>query len=182
MADQNQPQIVIHTQYIKDFSFENPNAPQALISAEGQPEIEINVNVSANPQEQERFFEVVLSITANAKREDNQLFIAELSYAAVISIDQAVEDRHIHPLVMIEGPRMVFPYARHILSSITQAGAFMPLNIQPIDFVRIYQAGMESRNANQADASNNDGDNDGGAANGSAEKDSKDPKKGKKKS
>ena len=182
MADQNQPQIVIHTQYIKDFSFENPNAPQALISAEGPPEIEINVNVSANPQEQERFFEVVLSITANAKREDNQLFIAELSYAAVISIDQAVEDRHIHPLVMIEGPRMVFPFARHILSSITQAGGFMPLNIQPIDFVRIYQAGMESRNANQAVASNNDGDNDGGAANGSDEKDSKAPKKGKKKS
>ena len=182
MADQNQPQIVIHTQYIKDFSFENPNAPQALISAEGQPEIEINVNVSANPQEQERFFEVVLSITANAKREDNQLFIAELSYAAVISIDQAVEDRHIHPLVMIEGPRMVFPFARHILSSITQAGGFMPLNIQPIDFVRIYQAGMESRNANQAVASDNHGDTDGGAANGSAEKDSKAPKKGKKKS
>ena len=186
MADQNQPQIVIHTQYIKDFSFENPNAPQALISAEGQPEIEINVNVSANPQEQERFFEVVLSITANAKREDNQLFIAELSYAAVISIDQAVEDRHIHPLVMIEGPRMVFPFARHILSSITQAGGFMPLNIQPIDFVRIYQAGMESRNANQAVAPDNDADNDGdidgGAANGSAEKDSKAPKKGKKKS
>ena len=81
---------------------------------------------------------------------------------------------------------MVFPFARHILSSITQAGGFMPLNIQPIDFVRIYQAGMESRNANQAVASNNDADNagdiDGGAANGSAEKDSKTPQTGKKKS
>lgn len=148
MAEQTQPQIVIHTQYVKDFSFENPNAPDALINTDGQPEIEINVNVTANPQGKDRMFEVVLSISATAKRNDEHLFIAELAYAAVISISDGVEEKVIHPLVMIEGPRMIFPFARQILSSITQAGGFMPLNIQPIDFVRIYQAGMENRAGN----------------------------------
>lgn len=150
MAEQ-QPQIVIHTQYIKDFSFENPNAPHSLISADGQPEIQINVNVTANPQEQERLFEVVLTISADAKREDQQLYIAELSYAGMISVGDGVEDKIIHPLVMIEGPRMLFPFARQVLSETTRSGGFMPLNIQPIDFVRIYQAGMESGGENGAD-------------------------------
>ena len=149
---QEQPQqsLVIHTQYIKDFSFENPNSPQMLIEQEGQPEIEINVNVTANPQPQDRYFEVVLHIRASAKRNDKDMFLAELSYAAIISVGERVEDNTIHPIVMIEGPRLIFPFARAILSQTTQAGGFMPLNIQPIDFVRIYQQGMEQASAGNA--------------------------------
>ncbi len=151
-AAQEQPQqsLVIHTQYIKDFSFENPNSPQMLIEQEGQPEIEINVNVTANPQPQDRFFEVVLHIRTSAKRNDKDMFLAELSYAAIISVGEGVEDNTIHPIVMIEGPRLIFPFARAILSQTTQAGGFMPLNIQPIDFVRIYQQGMEQASAGNA--------------------------------
>ena len=151
-AKQEAPQqsLVIHTQYIKDFSFENPNSPQMLIEQEGQPEIEINVNVTANPQPQDRYFEVVLHIRAYAKRNDKDMFLAELSYAAIISVGEGVEDNTIHPIVMIEGPRLIFPYARAILSQTTQAGGFMPLNIQPIDFVRIYQQGMEQASAGNA--------------------------------
>ena len=148
--EQPQQSLVIHTQYIKDFSFENPNSPQMLIEQEGQPEIEINVNVTANPQPQDRYFEVVLHIRASAKRNDKDMFLAELSYAAIISVGEGVEDNTIHPIVMIEGPRLIFPFARAIISQITQAGGFMPLNIQPIDFVRIYQQGMEQASAGNA--------------------------------
>lgn len=82
------------------------------------------------------------------------MFVTELSYAAVLAIGEGVEERLHHPLVMIEGPRMLFPFARHILSSMTQAGGFMPLNIQPIDFVQLYQASVQAQQSQQ-----NGGDN-----------------------
>ena len=141
-------QLVIHTQYIKDFSFENPGAPQVLMEQGGQPEIEINVNVTATPLNEERLFEVVLSIRATATREDKDIFIAELSYAAIMTVAAGISDNAVHPIVMIEGPRMIFPFARAILSETTQAGGFMPLNIQPIDFIRVYQQGMQSQQGN----------------------------------
>jgi preprotein translocase subunit SecB len=147
-TQEQQPQLVIHTQYIKDFSFENPNSPKVLIEKDGQPDIEINVNVSANPQPQERLFEVVLHIRASAKRNESTMFIAELSYAAIIQVGDSVDEKTLHPIVMIEGPRLIFPFARAILAEVTQAGGFMPLNIQPIDFVRVYQNGMESTAGN----------------------------------
>ena len=143
-ADQGQ-QLVIHTQYIKDFSFENPGAPQVLMDQGGQPEMEINVNVTATPLNEERLFEVVLSIRATASRDDQDIFIAELSYAAILSVAESVAENTIHPIVMIEGPRMIFPFARAILSETTQAGGFMPLNIQPIDFIRVYQQGIQGQ-------------------------------------
>ena len=143
-ADQGQ-QLVIHTQYIKDFSFENPGAPQVLMESGDQPEIEINVNVTATPLNEERLFEVVLSIRASASRDEKDIFIAELSYAAILSIAESVAENALHPIVMIEGPRMIFPFARAILSETTQAGGFMPLNIQPIDFIRVYQQGIQAQ-------------------------------------
>ena len=146
-SDQGQ-QLVIHTQYIKDFSFENPGAPQVLMDNSGQPEIEINVNVTATPLNDERLFEVVLSIRATATREDEDIFIAELAYAGIMSVAASVADNALHPIVMIEGPRMIFPFARAILSETTQAGGFMPLNIQPIDFIRVYQQGIQAQQGN----------------------------------
>jgi len=148
-ADQGQ-QLVIHTQYIKDFSFENPGAPQVLMEQGAQPEMEINVNVTATPLNEERLFEVVLSIRATASRDDQDIFIAELSYAAILSVAESVAENTIHPIVMIEGPRMIFPFARAILSETTQAGGFMPLNIQPIDFIRVYQQGIQGQQQGNA--------------------------------
>ena len=148
-ADQGQ-QLVIHTQYIKDFSFENPGAPQVLMEQGTQPEMEINVNVTATPLNEERLFEVVLSIRATASRDDQDIFIAELSYAAILSVAESVAENTIHPIVMIEGPRMIFPFARAILSETTQAGGFMPLNIQPIDFIRVYQQGIQGQQQGNA--------------------------------
>lgn len=153
------PQLVIHTQYIKDLSFESPNAPRILMQQSASPEVEVNVNVTANPQNtagntdsaeaQERLFEVVLSVTATAKQGEAVMFITELAYAGLISINGKVDNQTLHPLVMIEGPRMLFPFARAIISDATRNGGFMPLNIQPIDFVQIYQSGMQDRAAQE---------------------------------
>jgi len=150
--ENQQQQLIIHTQYIKDLSFENPNSPAIYLPNDKQPEIQININVTANPQEQERFFEVVLTITAQATRDETGMFVAELSYAGIVSVAENVDPKVIHPLVMIEGPRLLFPFARQIMSEVTQSGGFMPLNIQPIDFVRIYQSGMDSQNPEAAPA------------------------------
>lgn len=149
------PQLIIHTQYIKDLSFESPNAPRILMQQTASPEVEVNVNVTANPQNtagnsdsaeaQERLFEVVLSVTATAKQGEAVMFITELAYAGLISINGTIDNQTLHPLVMIEGPRMLFPFARAIISDATRNGGFMPLNIQPIDFVQIYQSGMHDR-------------------------------------
>ena len=138
-------QIIIHTQYIKDFSFEI--RCQLFWRNDKAPEIEIGVNVNAQPQQQQRVFEVVLTITATAKREDQHVFLAELAYGAVVSVSEDVEENIIHPLVMIEGPRLIFPFARQMISDMTQSGGYMPLNIQPIDFVRLYQSSMENQTA-----------------------------------
>ena len=105
------------------------------------------MNVNAQPQQQQRVFEVVLTITATAKREDQHVFLAELAYGAVVSVSEDVEENIIHPLVMIEGPRLIFPFARQMISDMTQSGGYMPLNIQPIDFVRLYQSSMENQTA-----------------------------------
>jgi len=153
-----QQQLTIHSQYIKDLSFENPNSPAIFTPNDQQPEIQINVNVTATPQEQERVFEVALTITANASRGGETMFVAELAYAGIVSVAEQVDTKVIHPLVMIEGPRLIFPFARQIISEITQAGGFLPLNMQPIDFVRVYQTGMESQNAETASQPNNNPD------------------------
>ena len=152
-AEQMEPQLIVHTQYVKDISFESPKAPQSLMDAatKDRPEVEISINVGANPQEADRQFEVLLSVNATAKRENDTLFIAELSYAAVISVGAQVDEKIIHPIVMIEGPRMIFPFVRQLLADITQAGGFTPINLQPIDFARIYQAGLQQQQQRQAE-------------------------------
>lgn len=134
-------QIVVHAQYIKDLSFENPNAPDILIDPPQQPDVQIGVNVNARGLNSEQY-EVVLSLSANAKTEDKVLFLAELTYAAIVSAPGASRD-DLNPLIMIEAPRLMFPFARAIISDMTRDGGFMPLSIQPIDFVAVYQSNIE---------------------------------------
>jgi preprotein translocase subunit SecB len=134
-------QIVVHAQYIKDLSFENPNAPDILIDPPQQPDVQIGVNVNARGLNSEQY-EVILSLSANAKTEDKVLFLAELTYAAIVSAPGASRD-DLNPLIMIEAPRLMFPFARAIISDMTRDGGFMPLSIQPIDFVAVYQSNIE---------------------------------------
>ena len=130
-------QIVVHAQYIKDLSFENPNAPEILMESPNQPDVEITVNVGARPLGDAQY-EVMLNLGAKAKTDDKGLFLVDLTYAGIVSCPGTAE-ADVNPMVMIEAPRLLFPFARAIVSDVTRDGGFMPLNIQPVDFVAVYQ-------------------------------------------
>lgn len=133
--------LTIHAQYIKDMSFENPNAPDSLQSNEaGAPQMQVNVNMDSHPLSQSRHHEVVLKIECVAKRNDSTLFIVELVYGVVASIAENVPDDHVHPLLMIEVPRMAFPFARQILCDAVMGGGYPPLMLNPVDFEGLYMA------------------------------------------
>ena len=89
-------------------------------------------------------YEVSLQLTANAKTEENQIFLVDLTYAGIVSVSD-VEPEEVNPLIMIEGPRLLFPFARAIISNITRDGGFMPLNLQPVDFVAVYRHSLEAQ-------------------------------------
>ena len=151
-ADGGAPQglpIQINTQYVKDLSFENPNAPQSLVPQNSQPNIEVNVNVQARGLGP-NVYEVVLSITCTAKHETMTAFIVEVAYAGVFTLN-AVPQEHVHPLLLIECPRLLFPFARALVANATREGGFLPLLIQPIDFLDLYrrQAAAQGGNAVQ---------------------------------
>jgi preprotein translocase subunit SecB len=138
------PGMSILAQYIKDLSFENPNAPGSLQPSE-QPKLDINVNVAAQPMGENQF-EVVLTLTASAKTPAMTVFAIELVYAGLFRI-VGVPQEHLHPFVLIECPRMLFPFARNILAEASRNGGFPPLMLDPIDFAALYR-----QNAEQAQA------------------------------
>ncbi|MCW2308670.1 protein-export chaperone SecB [Rhodobium gokarnense] len=134
---QNAPGMNILGQYVKDFSFENPNAPRSLAPRENSPAINIQVNVNANPLSDNEF-EVSLVMNAKGGTDDDLMFNVELTYCGVFRI-QNVPQEHLHPFVLIECPRMLFPFARQIVAEAVRAGGFPPLMIDPIDFAALYQ-------------------------------------------
>ncbi len=128
-------------QYLKDLSFENPNAPASL-NPEGEgPNIDISVNVNANVLA-ENTYEVELALKAKALRDDQTVFAVELLYAGVFQVENFPED-NLQPLILIECPRMLFPFARQILASASRDGGYPPLLLDPIDFAGLYQQKME---------------------------------------
>jgi preprotein translocase subunit SecB len=129
---QNQQQLIINAQYIKDLSFENPHAPTSLRQQATPPAVEINVDVKAQGLALENY-EVALTIKANAKVEDEMLFIIELVYGAVVTMRNVAQEM-ISPILLVETPRLMFPFARNIIAETTRDGGFPPLMINPIDF------------------------------------------------
>lgn len=136
--------IQIHAQYVKDLSFENPRAPMSLQPQPEAPRIEVNVDVQAAKVADDNVYEVVLKVTASGKSGDAQLFLAELTYGGLFSL-QGVPEDSLHPVLLIECPRILFPFARSIIADMTRDGGFPPLLIQPVDF-----AGMYRNSASQA--------------------------------
>ena len=141
-----QPSLGVIAQYIKDFSFENPNAPSSL-QTQVQPQIGIQVNVNANalgatsPDVPPTDFEVELRFEGKAEANSTVLFSFELVFAGVFRVEN-VPPETLQPLILIECPRLLFPYAREIISSATRNGGFAPLMLDPIDFVALYQQRM----------------------------------------
>jgi preprotein translocase subunit SecB len=131
------PALSVLVQYIKDLSFENPNAPNSLRPREKAPEININVNVSVNGLSKTDF-EVSLKLDARGGEGSDVLFNAELLYAGVFRL-QGVPEEAVRAALLIECPRLLFPFARQIIADAIRNGGFPPLMIEPIDFVRLYQ-------------------------------------------
>ena len=134
---QPQAQFRVLVQYTKDFSFENPNAPQSINQQAQQPKISIQINVSPK-QLSNTDFEVELKLEGKAEVNDSTLFAFDLTYAGVFHL-QGIPQDSIGPLVMIECPRILFPFAREIIASAIISGGFPPLLLDPIDFVALYQ-------------------------------------------
>jgi len=140
--------VIVNAQYIKDLSFEAPTAPGIFqIMQETPPDINVNINVDTTKYE-ENIFEVVLSMEAKATVGEDVGFILELEYAGVFTLNCPPE--HIQPLVFIECPRLLFPFARNILAQITRDGGFPPLMVGTVDFVAMFQRELEKQGAAQA--------------------------------
>jgi preprotein translocase subunit SecB len=141
-------QLILNAQYIKDLSFENPRAPNSLRQQTQQPAVEINVDVKAQPMGPENY-EVVLTIKAGAKMQDEQLFIVELTYGALITV-RNVPQELLSQIVLVETPRLMFPFARNIIAETTRDGGFPPLMINPIDFGELLRRSAAAQAAGAA--------------------------------
>jgi preprotein translocase subunit SecB len=139
-AGDTPPQLNVLAQYIKDFSFENPNAPRSLAPTQQQPAINIQINVGAK-QLSTTDVEVELKIEGKAETGPTLLFEFELVYCGVFRI-QNIPENDVHPVMMIECPRLLFPFAREIIATAVVNGGFPPLRIDPVDFVGLYRQRM----------------------------------------
>jgi preprotein translocase subunit SecB len=143
----NAPMFTVMVQYTKDFSFENPNAPNSLVQQQAQPQIGIQINV--NPRQlSPTDYEVELKLDGKAEHGGNILFAFDLNYAGVFRLAN-IPQENLGPLLMIECPRLLFPYAREIISNAIANGGFPPLLLNPVDFVGLYQQKMAEMQAVQ---------------------------------
>lgn len=142
------PQAGILAQYVKDLSFENPNAPASL-QLQGQPKIDINVNVNARAGEQD-MYEVELKIDAIARAQDGDMvaFQVELLYGGLFRLTGAPQEA-VEPFLIVEAPRILFPFARRVVADCTRDGGFPPLMLEPIDFGGLYMNQLEQRQAGE---------------------------------
>jgi preprotein translocase subunit SecB len=153
------PPLVVNIQYVKDLSFEVPNAPGVYATLRAAPRVDINLDVQARRvQEGQNVFEVVLVIRAEATEPSPngtdapvpgapRIFLAELSYGGVFTLN-GIPDNAVEPVLLVECPRVLFPFARNILSDVTRDGGFPPVLLQPIDFVALWQSRRAQAEAN----------------------------------
>ena len=136
-GETTQPSLNVLAQYVKDLSFESPGAPNSLRGRDKAPGIAINVNVNANPLSDKQF-DVNLTLNAKASFDQEVLFNVELIYGGVFAISGFPQE-HMLPILFIECPRLLFPFARQIIAEATRNGGFPPLMLDPIDFAQMFQ-------------------------------------------
>ena len=135
-AEGGEPGIRILAQFIRDLSMENPRAPDALRPSPDQPQIDLGVEMNARGRE-DGLFEVDLKLSAKANRTDGPLFVVELLYGGVFQVS-GVPAEEIEPVLLIECPRFLFPFARRIIADVTGDGGYPPFQLDPIDFAGVY--------------------------------------------
>ena len=132
------PGIRILAQFIRDLSFENPRAPESLRGGAAQPQIDLGVEMNARGRD-DGYYEVDLKLSARASRDDGAIFVVELMYGGVFQI-AGVSAEDMEPVLLIECPRYLFPFARRIIADVTSDGGYPPFLLDPIDFAGVYQA------------------------------------------
>lgn len=139
------PKMNILAQYVRDLSFENILA-QKGVDGELNPEIQVNVNIDAKKRTTDKQFDVIikLRVDSKSKNTNNILFVLELDYGGVFQIENVPDDQ-LHPYLLIECPRMLFPFLRRIVSDVTRDGGFPPLNLENIDFLKLYRQEIDRR-------------------------------------
>ena len=149
------PKMNILGQYVRDLSFENILSRRG-VDGEVNPEIQVNVNIDAKKRTTDKQFEVIikLRVDSKAKGTDNVFFVLELDYSGLFQIENVPDDQ-LHPFLLIECPRMLFPFLRRIVSDITRDGGFPPLNLENIDFLKLYRQEAERRKKEEEKASSN---------------------------
>ncbi|MCC5958276.1 MAG: protein-export chaperone SecB [Rhodobacteraceae bacterium] len=138
-------------QFVRDLSFENVAAQKKLQGSNVQPDIQVQVSLDANKRDVENQYEVAtkFKITSKNKEDDQALFIVELDYVGVFLIEN-VPAEQLHPFLLIECPRMIFPFARRIISDVTRDGGFPPLNLDTVDFLALYKQEIQRQAALRA--------------------------------
>ncbi|MFK7973380.1 MAG: protein-export chaperone SecB [Rickettsiaceae bacterium] len=131
------PHIAVQAQYIKDFSFENPNVPASIVNVDKSPKIDLSLDLNVKKLAEDNYYEVEIDINAKATAKDQILFLVDLKYAGVFHFLNIPDDR-IQMLLAVHCPSIIFPYARKIIADATQDGGFQPLMIDPVDFGLLY--------------------------------------------
>lgn len=150
-AQAQQPRFAVLAQYVKDLSFEHPRAPMSLQAREARPAINVRVDVASREFDTERY-EVTLSIHVEATTSGETDFVVELAYAGLFAVSN-VPSNALSAILMIEAPRLLFPFARRIVADATRDGGLPPLMIDPIDFVTLFRRRIEQQRAQQEQAS-----------------------------
>ncbi|WP_306151194.1 protein-export chaperone SecB [Roseovarius sp. MMSF_3281] len=145
--DQQQIKMNALTQFVRDLSFENILSQRGG-SGDVQPDVQVGVNLDAKKRSTEHQYEVVAKLSVNSKNKENEesLFLLEMEYVGVFHVE-GVPDDQLHPFLLIECPRMMFPFIRRIVSDVTRDGGFPPLNLENIDFVQLYRNEIARRQA-----------------------------------
>ena len=130
--------FTINAQYVKDLSFENPNIP-GLLTLKAEPSVEMNIDVKGSNLDND-FYEVVLTLSCKGTSGETTLFVAELSYASLISLNDVPEEQ-IQRILFVECPILMFPFARNIIADATRDGGYPPILMQPVDFQAIFDKG-----------------------------------------
>ena len=143
------PKVSIQAQYVRDLSFENVAIQSGDGRMDAKPDIQVGVNLDAKKRG-ENLFEVILKVNATAKAGEATMFIAELEYAGVFRIE-GVPENQLHPFLMVECPRVLFPFARRVISDVTRDGGYPPLMLDMVDFPGLYRSELERRRAAAAE-------------------------------
>jgi preprotein translocase subunit SecB len=150
-----QPRLVLHSQFLQDMSFENQNGSQSFTKGDLSPQVKLNMNVDSRKLG-ESTYEVALKITGDADQDGERCFLVEVDYRGVFSLTGA-DENVVHPVLMVEGPRTIFPFARRIVADAVRDGGFPPLMLEPVDFLSVFRQRLaknraEAEKAEQAGA------------------------------